>query len=109
MAINPSDPAYKLADAVLSALRGDPDALDRAFNDLKPTTATLIRAYTLCLNTAPFSGTEATRLILSTLHYRLTEKTTHRLNVLTGVLVFLTVVLIGFGIFDVYMRLHGCG
>lgn len=109
MAPDPNDPAYKLAQAALDALRGDLDAIDRAFNEQKPTTRTLTRAYILCLNTPPFANTEATRLILGTLQYRLAEKTAHRLNVLTAVLVFLTLALIGFGIFDVYTRLHGCG
>ena len=109
MTPDPNDPATKLAEAALAAARGDPDAIDRAFNEQRPTTRTLTRAYALCLSTSPYSGTEATRLILSTLQYRLAEKTAHRLNVLTGVLVFLTLVLIGFGIFDVCMRLHGCG
>jgi hypothetical protein len=108
VALDPNDPAYKLAQAALDAVRGDLDAIDRAFKELKPDTRILTRAYTLCLmNGTPFSGTEATRLILETLQYRLAEKTAHRLNVLTGLLVFLTVVLIGFGVFDVCMRLHG--
>jgi hypothetical protein len=101
-------PAYKLAEATLAALRGDLEAIDRAFKELKPTTKTLTRAYTLCLNTQPFSQSAATRLILSTLQYQLAEKTARRLNVLTGVPVFLTLLLTGFGIFDVYMQLHKC-
>lgn len=109
MTPDPNDPAYKLAEAALAAVRGDLDAIDRVFKELKPSTKTLTRAYTLCLTTSPYSQSEATRLILSTLQYRLAEKTAHRLNVLTLVLVCLTFLLTGFGIFDVYMRLHGCG
>jgi len=106
---NPNDPAYKLAEAALQALRGDLDAIDRALKELKPDTKMLARAYTLCLSTPPFSQTEATRLILSTLQYSLAEKTANRLNYLTGILVFLTLFLVGVGIFDVVTRLHGCG
>jgi hypothetical protein len=107
---DPNDPAYKLAQAALDAVRGDLDAIDRAFKELKPDTRILTRAYTLCLmNGTPFSGTEATRLILNTLQYQLAEKTAKRLNVFTVFLVLLTLGLFGFGIFDVYMRLHGCG
>jgi hypothetical protein len=107
--IDPNDPARKLADAALAAWNGDLDAIDRAFNEQKLTTRTLTRAYVLCLNTPPFSNTAATGLILSTLQYRLAEKTAHRLYVLTWVIASLTLVLIGFGAFDVYMRLYGCG
>jgi hypothetical protein len=107
--LDANDPAYKLAQAALDTLNGDVSAIDRAFKELNPTAETLTRAYALCLiNGTPFCGSEATRLILNALQNRLAEKTAHRLNVLTGVLVFLTVVLIGFGVFDVYMRLHGC-
>jgi hypothetical protein len=106
--LDPNDPARKLADAALAAANGDLDAIDRAFNEQKPTTRTLTRAYALCLNTPPFSNTAAPRLILSTLQYRLAEKTAHRLYVLTRVIASLTLVLIVFGSVDVYMRLHGC-
>jgi hypothetical protein len=109
VALDPNDPAYKLAQAVFDALRGDLDAIDRAFNEHKPTTRTLTRAYTICLNTPPFSGMEATRLLLGTLQYWLAEKTARRLNALTWVIASLTFVLIVFGGFDVYLRLHGCG
>jgi hypothetical protein len=107
VAIDPNDPAFKLAQATLAALQGDPDAIDRAFKELKQTTKTMTRAYIVCLSTAPFSGTEATRLILSTLQFQLAEKTARRLNQLTWALVAFTAVLIGFGVFDVFMRLHG--
>jgi hypothetical protein len=107
VAIDTNDPAYKLAQAVDAAIKGDLDAIDRAFKELKPTTATLTRTYTILLTTAPFSSMEAPRLILNTLQYRLAEKTAQRLYVLTWVLVVLTVGLFGFGIFDICMRLHG--
>jgi hypothetical protein len=109
VAIDPNDPAYKLAKAAFDASRGDLEAIDRAFDELKPTTKTLTRAYTLCLHTAPFSGTEATRLILSTLQYQLAEKSAHRLNVLNAWIVALTVLLLVFGIVDIVLRLRGLG
>jgi hypothetical protein len=105
--LDPNDPARKLADAALAAANGDLDAIERAFNEHKPNTRTLTRAYTLCLTTSPFSNKETTRLILSTLQYWLAEKTAHRLYVLTWVIASLTLVLISFGAFDVYMRLCG--
>jgi hypothetical protein len=61
------------------------------------------------LSTPPYSNTEATRLILSTLQCWLAEKSAHRLKILTGWLEALTVLLVGFGLFDVYVRLCGCG
>jgi hypothetical protein len=106
--LDPNDPAYKLAQAALDTLNGDLNAIDRAFKALKANTRILTRAYTLCLINGPFSQAQATRLILETLQYRLAEKTAHRLNVLTWVLVILTVGLFCFGAFDVYMRLHAC-
>ncbi len=107
MNIDTNDPAYRLAKAAFDSARGDPDAIDRAFNELKPTTKTITRAYVFCLCIPPFYGLEAPRLILNTLQYQLAEKTARRLNVLTGVLVILTLLLIAFGIFDVCMRLNG--
>jgi hypothetical protein len=107
--LDTNDPAYRLAQAAFDALRGDIDAIDRAFKELKPTTQTITRANIVCLTTAPFSASEATRLILSTLQYQLAEKTAQRLNQLTWALAAFTFVLTGFGIFDVYMRLHGAG
>jgi hypothetical protein len=107
--LDQNDPAYKLAQAMLDALGGDLDAIDRAFKELKPDTRILTRAYTLCLiSGSPFAGMEATRLILNTLQYRLAEKTACRVLALTVVLAILTFGLFVFGVFDVYMRLHGC-
>jgi hypothetical protein len=108
--LDTNDPAYKLAEATQNSLKGgDVGAIDRVYKELKPTAETITRAYALCLiNESPFSP-EANRLILNALQNRLAEKTAHGLTVLTRWLVFLTVVLIGFGIFDVYMRLRGCG
>lgn len=103
--LDPNDPAYKLAQAAQASVNGDLDAIDRAFEEQKPTTRTLTRAYAMCLmNMSPF-GAEATRLILSTLQYRLAEKSARRLYALTWVIATLTGVLIVFGLFD---RLHGC-
>lgn len=109
MATDPNDPAYMLAQAALDAWNGDLDVLDRAFKKLKPTTLIFARAYTLCLSTPPFSGAEATRLILNASQYALAEKIGRRLNVLTVWLVLLTLALVIFGGFDIYRRLRGCG
>jgi hypothetical protein len=108
VALDPNDPAVQLAEATVATLRGDLGALDRVFTDLKPDTKTIARAYALCLTTSPYSQSEATRLIVSTLQFALAEKTAHKLNVLTAWLVVLTVLLVGFGVFDVVMRLRGC-
>jgi hypothetical protein len=94
----------------MDALKGDLDAIDRAFEELKPDTKILTRAYALCLmNGSPFAGTEATRLILSALQYQVAEKTARRLNQLTWAIAGFTVILVGFGVFDAYCRLHECG
>jgi hypothetical protein len=67
--VDSGDPAWQLAEAAFAVVRGDPHALERAIKTLKPTTATIAKAYGLCLTTAPFCGTEATRLLLSTVPY----------------------------------------
>jgi hypothetical protein len=106
--LDTNDPAYKLAQAAKDAVNGDLDAIDRAFKELKPDTRILTRAYTLCLmNGTPFSGAEAPRLVLNTLQYQLAEKTAQRIKQLTWALVGFTIVLIGFGVIDICMRLHG--
>jgi len=66
-------PAYEPVEAAFAAVRGDPDAIGRAFAELKPTTRTVSQAYAICLTTAPFSGTEATRLMLNTLQFMRAE------------------------------------
>jgi len=96
-----NDPAWKLAEAALATVGGDLDTLDKTFEQLKPTTRTLARAYTLCLTTPPFSNTEATRLILNTLQFALAEQAARKLNVLTGWLIGLTVLLLAFGVFEI--------
>jgi len=106
MAPDPNDPAYKLAQAALEASKGDVDAIERAFQELKPTTITLARAYALCLSTQPFASTEGSRLMLSTLQYALAEKTAARLNILTWALVIVGVIVGGV---DIYLRLSGRG
>ncbi len=93
----------------MATVRGDLAAMDRIFTELKPDTRTIARAYAICLTTSPYSHTEAPRLILSTLQFAIAEKTAHRLNVLTGWLVALTLFLVAFGIFDIVMPLRGCG
>jgi hypothetical protein len=104
-----NDPAWKLAEAAQAMLKGDLDAMDRALAEVKPTTQDVAKAHALCLTTAPYSGSEATRLIVNSLQYAVAEKTAHKLNVLTGWLVALTVLLAIFGGFDIIMRLRGCG
>jgi hypothetical protein len=104
-----NESALELAKAAHAARTGDLDALERAFKRLKPTTATFARAYTISLTKPPFSGDEANRLILNTLQFAIAEETTQKLTILTRWLVVMTFVLVGFGVFDVVMRLCGCG
>lgn len=104
-----NDPAWKLAAAAKAAAEGDVDAIGKAFADLKPTTEILAKAYAVCLTKQPFSGHEATRLlVVHSLQYALAEKTAHKLNVLTGWLVALTVFLVVFGVIDIGMRWGSC-
>jgi hypothetical protein len=102
-----TDPAWKVAEAAFAAVRGDPDAVGKAFADLKPTTRTVSQAYAICLTTAPFSGTEATRLMLNTLQFMLAEQSARRLNVLNAWIAWLTGLVAAFGIIDVALRLRG--
>ena len=95
-------PAWIVAEAALAVLRGDNEALEKVFKELKPTTRVVAQAYALCLNTPPFSQTEATRLILGTRlqvalveeHVAAQKRMGRTINVLTVVLVILTVLLV---------------
>jgi hypothetical protein len=104
--VDANDPAYKLAQAALSAVQGDLDAIDRAFRDLEPTTLMIARAYAICLSVAPFSGTEAPRLILNTLQFAVGEKTARRLNVLNWWIAILSGVLVVFGLIAIYLQVR---
>jgi DUF917 family protein len=101
------DRALKLAEAALAASRGDVNAIGRAFVELEPNTLILAQAYAMCLVTPPFSQTEATRLVLNTLQFALAEKAARKLNVLTGWLIALTMLLAAFGIVDLVLKLRG--
>jgi hypothetical protein len=97
--------AWKLATAARAALNNNPDCLDDAFKELKPSAITIARAYTLSLTTIPFSQSEANRLILGARlqvalmeeHVAAQRRMGRMINVLTGVLVVLTLVLVVFG------------
>ena len=112
-----NDPAWRLAEATLASTALDADALDAAFRELRPTARDVARAYALCITTRPYSQTEATRLILSArLQVTLMEEhvsAQHRMgltiNILTGVLVVLTLVLVIFGEFDMARLFSGRG
>jgi hypothetical protein len=110
MDFDKSDPAWKLCEAAQAAMNGDLDAIDRAFDEIKPTARSIARAYALCLMAnAPFQNSEANRLIIGSLQYRLTEETSRKLTLLTWWLVVPTVFLALVGFFDIVMRLRGCG
>ena len=83
----------------------DPDILEMAFEDLKPTSKTIAQAYALCLTRAPFSGAAANYMTLETRlqvalmqeHVAAQERMNRTINILTGVLVVLTLLLVVFG------------
>jgi hypothetical protein len=104
--IGPDHPAWKLAMATEEArATGVLDVLERAFEELKPTSKTIAQAYALCLTRAPFSNSEANRLILNTRlqvalmeeHVAAQERMSRTINILTAVLVVLTLLLVVFG------------
>jgi hypothetical protein len=110
MDFNKNDPAWKLCEAAQAALNGDLDAIDRVFDEVKPTAKSIAMAYALCLMAnAPFQSSEANRLIIGSLQYRLTEETTRKLNVLTWWLVVPTVILALLAIVDSVTRWHCSG
>jgi|SRR5580658_3591301 hypothetical protein len=104
-----NDPAVKLARAAdASRIGNDPDELDRTIQELKPNSATIARAYALCLNqNQPFTS-EANRLMLNTRlqvalveeHVAAQRRMGFTINALTWVLVVLTLVLVAFGVID---------
>jgi hypothetical protein len=109
MEFNKNDPAWKLCEASQAALNGDLDAIDRAFNEIKPTTQIIARAYALCLiGTSPFQLSQANRLIINTLQYRVAEDAARRMDFMTRAIVGLTVVLALAAVADIVMRWH-CG
>lgn len=111
-----SDPAWKLAQATYEAMEGtDKEALDRAFIELKPPARDIARAYALCLHTAPFASTEKTRLALNARlqvalmeeHVAAQQRMGRTMEILTWVLIWLTVLLGVFGIFEFFHLLAG--
>ena len=111
-----NQPAWKLAEAARATRRGEPDAMDRAIGELKPSSTTIAQAYALCFS-HPFDGDEAYRRIL---HSRLQVALMHEhvaaqermgltINVLTGVLVMLTLLLVVFGLADLTDRWSSSG
>ena len=109
-----NDPAWKLAAAAHESLNGGPDDLEAVFKDLKPTTITIAQAYALCLTKNPFSGDSRSRLILNARlevalmeeHVAAQRRMGRTINVLTWVLVVLTLVLVIFGLIDLCQGLH---
>ena len=102
-------PAWKLAAAAHATWLGDADALENAIAELKPSSKTIAQAYALCLtNGLPFSP-EAARLMLKARlqvavmeeHVAAQERMGQTINVLTGVLVVLTLLLVVFGFADI--------
>jgi hypothetical protein len=100
-----NDVAWKIAEATLASINTGPDTLDTALTDLKASAKDIARAYALCLtNRTPF-GSEANRLILNTRlqlalmqeHVAAQKRMGLTINILTTVLVVLTVVLVIFG------------
>lgn len=103
------DAPKQLCEAALATLRGDKDALGRAFEELKPDTRTFVQAYVLCFTESPYQGSEAVRLVLLTLQYYMEEKSAKRLNRLTIVIAVLTAVLLVVTVIDVFRKLSGAG
>jgi hypothetical protein len=104
-----NDVAWKLAEAAHASLNSGPDTLDKALTDLKASAKDIARAYALCLTQVPFSSNAANRLILDTRlqvalvqeHVAAHERMGSKVNILTWVLILLTVVLVIFGIINI--------
>jgi hypothetical protein len=113
--VDQNDPAWKIAEAAQISIYRDPDALDKALTDLKASAKDIARAYAFCLTAGSPFAAEATRLILATrLQVVLTQEHVAAqramgatINILTGVLVFLTVVLVILGSIDIWEKLCG--
>lgn len=110
-------PAWKLAEATLAVRNGDQEAIDKVIEKYKPSTREFAQAYALCLNTTPFSNSEANRLILNTRlqvplveeHVMAQRRMGRTINALTVVLVILTTALVIFGGIDIAPKIHMCG
>ncbi len=115
LGMDANDPAVKLARAAdASRIGDDPDQLDKTIQELKPSSATIARAYALCLNqNQPFTS-EANRLMLNTRlqvalmeeHVAAQRRMGFTINALTWVLVVLTLVLVIFGVIDLGQKLN---
>lgn len=117
-----NDPAWKIAAAAHAAVhdgKGD-DAFDKLLGDLKPSSKTLARAYALCVTEQTFwlAGQykpALTMMINARLqvtllqeHIAAQERMSRTINILTGVLVVLTVVLVIFGVVEIAQRPDVC-
>jgi hypothetical protein len=114
--VDQNDAAWKIAEATMASLGGHPDALDTALTDLKASARDIARAYALCLWKPPFSATEASRLILNTRlqvalvqeHVAAQRRMGLTVNILTFVLVVLTIALVIFGGMDLWEKFRTC-
>lgn len=114
--MNENDPAWKIAEAARASLASGPDTLDKALADLKASSNDIARAYALCLTQTPFSTSEANRLIIDSRlkvalvqeHVAAQKRMGRTLNILTWVLVVLTVVLVVFGGIDILGKVRAC-
>jgi hypothetical protein len=115
--VDQNDPAWKIAEAALASVNSGPSILDAALNDSEASAKDIARAYALCLTSqTPFVSTEATRLILSARlqvalvreHVAAQRRMGRTINILTGVLVVLTVVLVILGAIAIWPQLRGC-
>jgi hypothetical protein len=101
-------PAQKLAAAAEAARQADPDALERAIAELKPTNRSKIIAQALAIflkDNASSGNREilAARLQIQLMeeHVAAQERMGQTISVLTGVLVVLTLLLVVFGFADI--------
>jgi hypothetical protein len=112
--VEQNDPAWKIAEATLALLNSGPNTLDTALTDLKASARDIARAYAQCLSQAPFSQYEANRLILNTRlqvalvqeHVAAEQRMGRTFNILTGVLVVLTIALVFLGGIDIWAKLE---
>jgi hypothetical protein len=96
-----SDPAYQLAQAA-SQLGTDDDALDKAIARLRPSATDIARAYARSFYN-PFGNSDSQRQALAA---RLQVEIGATLDRLNRVLIFLTVLLVLFGIIDLVPKAY---
>jgi len=105
--VDQDHPARRLADAAKATGKPDPDALEKAIAELKSTSKSKFIAQALAVSIADNASSGDREILSARLqvelveeHVAAQERMGQTINVLTGVLVVLTLLLVVFGLAD---------